>query len=69
MTPNVGFVASSKMDDLVKAVKCFGKIDTANEFMAVTTRVRIKNTRKIGDQTFKTDNLETLSSQDCLSRM
>jgi len=69
MTPNVGFVASSKMDDLVKAVKCFGKIDTANEFMAVTTRVRIKNTRKIGDQTFKTDNLETISSQDCLSRM
>ena len=67
--PNFGFVASSEMDDLVKAVKCFGKIDTADEFKAATTMIRIKNTSKADDQTFKTDNLKTLSSQDCLSRM
>lgn len=68
-TPNFGFVSSSKIDDLVKAVKCFGEIDTADEFKAVTTRVRVNNTHKAGDQTFITDNLETLSPQDCLSRM
>jgi len=68
-TSNVGFVASSKMDDLVQAVKCFGKINTADDFMAATTRSRIENTYKIDDQKPKTDNLETISSQECLSRM
>ena len=68
-TPNVGFVASSKIDDLVKAVKCFKKIDTADEFEVATTRVRIKNTRKASDQTLKTDNPVILSPQDCLFRI
>jgi hypothetical protein len=66
---NVGFVASSKIDDLVQAVKCFGKINSADEFEAVTTSVRIKNTRKAGDQKLNPDNLTALSPQDCLFRM
>jgi len=68
-TANVGFVSSSNMDDLVKAVKCFGQIGSADEFAAVTTRVRTKNTRKAGDMTVISDNLETISSQDCLAQM
>ena len=68
-TPNVGFVASSNIDDLIKAVKCFGKIETPDEFAAATTRVRIKNTYKGGSQRAISDNLTTLSPQDCLSRM
>ena len=68
-TPNVGFVSSSNINDLVEAVKCFGKIDTADGFEEATRRVRFKNTLKANDQTLKTDNLITLSPQDCLSRM
>jgi hypothetical protein len=68
-TANVGFVASSKIDDLVNAVKCFGKINTADEFEAATTRVRIKNTGKTGEQKVNRDDLATLSPQDCLFRM
>jgi hypothetical protein len=68
-TPNVGFVASSKIDDLVEAVKCFGKIGTADDFEAVTMRCRIDNTRKAGDQILQSDNPATLSPQDCLLRM
>ena len=65
----VGFVASSRMDDLVKAVKCFGTIDAADEFAAATTRLRIQNTRRAGDPACKTDRLEALSCGECLSRM
>ena len=68
-TPNVGFVASSNINDLVEAVKCFGKINTADDFEEATRRVRLKNTLKASDQTLKTDNLVTLSPQECLSRM
>ena len=45
-TPNVGFVSSSNINDLVEAVKCFGKIDTADGFEEATRRVRFKNTLK-----------------------
>ena len=67
--PNVGFVASSNFDDVIKAVKCFNKINDPNEFAAVTTKVRIKNTQKPGDPGVTADNLAALSPQDCLSRM
>ena len=65
----LGFVASSRMDDLVKAVKCFGTIDAADEFAAATTRLRIENTRGAGDPACKTDKLETLAARECWSRM
>ncbi|MBN1464756.1 hypothetical protein JXA02_03270 [candidate division KSB1 bacterium] len=68
-TPNVGFVASSKMDDLVTAVKCFAKIHSADEFAALTTQMRMKNTRKAGHQKVKADELMMLAPQDCLARM
>jgi hypothetical protein len=45
--PNVGFVASSKIDDLVKAVKCFRTIKKGGstaEFVAATAKVRTANT-------------------------
>jgi len=67
--PNVGFVASSDFDDVVKAVKCFNKIGTADEFASATAKVRMKNTKKADGRRIKTDNLTTLSPQDCLLRM
>lgn len=67
--PNVGFVASSNLDDLVKAVKCFGKINSADEFASAVTKVRIKSTKSAGNLKVSADNLETLSAEECLNRM
>jgi len=45
--PNVGFVASSKIDDLVAAVKCFSIVaggGTPAAFSAAVTRARVERT-------------------------
>ena len=45
--PNVGFVASSKIKDLVEAVKCFQVVKqggTASDFVAATAQARLKST-------------------------
>ncbi len=68
-TGNVGFVSSSNIKDLVRAVKCFGKIKTADEFMAATARARQKYTQKAGDLTVQPDAVSTLSARECLDRM
>ncbi|MBN1562190.1 hypothetical protein JW998_18190 [candidate division KSB1 bacterium] len=67
-TPNVGYVASSEMDDLVDAVKCFAESNSA-EFAAVTRRIRMRNTPKVIDRSVLADELPTLAPQDCLARM
>jgi len=69
---NVGFVASSKMEDLVAAVKCFevvAKGGSPADFVAATTRVRVAHTPKPGDLACKPDELKTLSAAECLARM
>ncbi len=69
---NLGFVASSRMEDLVEAVKCFGimyKGGEAADFAAATRKVRMKRTLKPGDLTCKSDDLKTISPEDCLERM
>ena len=71
-TPNLGFVASSRMEDLIAAVKCFGimyKGGQAADFAAATTKVRKKRTRKPGNLTCEADDLKTISAQDCLAEM
>ena len=69
---NVGFVASSRMEDLIAAVKCFEivkKGGSAADFVAATKQVRIQQTPQKGDLTCKADDLKTLSSEECLRRM
>ncbi len=69
---NVGFVASSNMDDVVAAVKCFravGRGGSASSFAAATKRARMKRTRKAGDMRCKTDKLRTVSIDECVRRM
>lgn len=66
---NVGFVASSDMDDLVRAVQCFDNIKTPQEFAAATMRMRQKRTPKPRRHEITPDALITLSPEDCLSRM
>ncbi|MCX5646578.1 MAG: hypothetical protein NTZ17_18145 [Phycisphaerae bacterium] len=71
-TPNVGFVASSRFEDLVEAVKCFALVKKGGsvaDFVAATAKVRAKNTPKVGDLACTPDPVKTLSPQDCIARM
>lgn len=70
--PNVGFVASSKLEDLVAAVRCFSVVTrggSVSEFVAATTRVRGQRTPGPGTQTCTADKVATLGPEDCLRRM
>jgi len=70
--PNLGFVASSRIEDLIAAVKCFdivGKGGSTADFVAATARVRRETTPKPGDLTCTPDPLKVLSTQECLERM
>jgi hypothetical protein len=67
-TPNVGFVASSRTQDLLAAVSCFdiiGKGGTAAEFAAATRSARLNSTPKPGNMTCKPDKLNALSAEEC----
>jgi len=71
-TPNVGFVASSRLEDLVEAVKCFAvvkKAGSASDFAALTARVRAKQTPNAGDMACKTDRIKMASTGDCIAAL
>ena len=65
---NVGFVASSKMEDVIAGVKCFNAVEAA-EFAAATIRARMQRTPKAGDMRCRADNLRTVSIDECVGRM
>lgn len=70
--PNIGFVASSRMEDLVAAVKSFGVLSEGGspaDFAAASARVRRQATPGAGNLTCLRDDLKTLSPEDCLRRM
>jgi hypothetical protein len=70
--PNVGFVASSRFEDLVEAVRCFELVHKGGSvvaFVAATAKARGKNTPRVGDLACTPDPVRTLSIQDCLARM
>jgi len=69
---NVGFVASSQIEDLVEAVKCFELVKkggTVSDFVAATQRVRVARTPGAGNLACTPDNLKTISPQECLLQM
>jgi hypothetical protein len=69
--PNVGFVASSQIKDLVAAVKCFEGVKKGGsvaEFVAATARVRTEATPKGAELACKPDDLKCLSAEECLRR-
>jgi hypothetical protein len=69
---NVGFVASSDLDDLVAAVKCFRQIKEGGnvaEFADATRQVRVKATSRSRKQNGKSDSLSLLSTTDCVKKM
>ncbi len=70
--PNVGFVASSRIDDLVAAVKCFSVVangGTPAAFAAAVTRTRVERT--LGPRSFecRDDRLDVLPAAECVRRM
>lgn len=70
--PNVGFVASSRIEDLAVAVQCFALVargGSVADFVAATTRLRIERTAKPGDPTIKPDAVRTISARECVERL
>ena len=68
---NVGYVASSRMKDLVAAVRCFESACSGNtaSFAALTTTVRIRGTRRPATLTAKHDLAECLEPGECIMKM
>jgi hypothetical protein len=69
---NLGFVASSRTDDLFAAVKCFEEATAAGpsfDFAAATARTRIASTPRPGDQSCRPDALKILPVDETLRRM
>ena len=69
---NVGFVSSSKSEDLVDAVRCFeqpGARDPGFDFAAATAQVRKWRTPGPWDLTCKADRLETLPAAETVLQM
>lgn len=69
---NVGFVASSRFEDMIAAVKCFETIQnggSAADFVAATRKSRMNSTPISGNLTYETDELKTLPTAECQRRM
>jgi hypothetical protein len=71
-TPNVGFVASSRIEDLAEAAKCFElmkKGATPVEFAAATARARLAATPKDLVPECRADRVNTVAIDDCVRKM
>ncbi len=71
-TSNVGFVASSRPEDLVAACRAFGpvkKSGAANDFGALVASARRSATPRPGDLGVAADDLAVISAGDCLKKM
>ncbi|MFH0991361.1 MAG: hypothetical protein V1799_15240 [bacterium] len=69
---NVGFIASSNIDDLVDAVKCFTAIKNGGSpanFASMITTVRTSHTPRSSDLPCTPDKLTCVSAQECLRRL
>ncbi|MCX5685159.1 MAG: hypothetical protein NT049_15970 [Planctomycetota bacterium] len=69
---NVGFVASSNIEDLAAAVQCFALVKKGGsvaDFVAATAKARLARTPKTGDLACKPDAVKTVSIEECLKRM
>jgi hypothetical protein len=71
-SPNVGFVASSRIEDLFAAVNCFNIIaggGSTAEFVAATAKARYESTPQPGKFSLHTNNLDVLSPEECIKRL
>jgi hypothetical protein len=71
-TANVGFVASSRPEDLVAACRAFGQVKksgAAGDFGALVASVRRSATPGPGDLGVTADGVAVLAAGDCLKKM
>jgi len=71
-TANVGFVASSKMEDVAAAVKCFEFVKKGGalaDFAAKVKQTRIARTPKAGHLSCLPDPVKTLDPDQCVKRL
>jgi hypothetical protein len=69
-TPNVGFVSSSRIEDVAAAVPCFAaakKEGPGFDFAAATAKVRAASTPAPGDLSCREDALTTVPTDEVLS--
>jgi hypothetical protein len=69
---NLGFVASSRQDDLFGTVQCFEAAKAAGpsfDFAAATAKLRMSQTPRPGDLTCRADQLSTLPAEETIRRM
>jgi hypothetical protein len=69
---NVGFVASSRIEDLMAAVNCFKVVQKGGstaDFVAATSKVRIDSTPAAGKFSLQTNNINMLSPDECIRRL
>jgi hypothetical protein len=69
---NVGFVASSRMEDLFAAVNCFNilkKGGSAAAFADATAKVRIGSTPGAGHYALLSNNINPISPEECIRRL
>jgi len=69
---NLGFVASSRQEDLLGAVQCFEEAKAAGpsfDFAAATAKVRRSRTPRPGDPACLPDDLKTLPVEETIRRM
>jgi hypothetical protein len=70
--PNVGFVSSSNVEDIIAAIKCFSIISgggSVEDFVASVTQERIHSTPQLSNNICKDDNFQTLPVDECLKKM
>ncbi|MHB8970054.1 MAG: hypothetical protein ACYC3X_30000 [Pirellulaceae bacterium] len=70
--PNVGFVASSRIEDLIEAVKCFALVKkggSVQDFVAATKRIRMDRTAPQDTAGCLGDPVAALAPEECLRRM
>ncbi|MDI9521821.1 MAG: hypothetical protein QM237_00955 [Bacteroidota bacterium] len=67
---NVGFVSSSRVEDLIEGVKCFeSSVQNPDHFASATTMARLKSTPSSGQISWKSDKLDVLSMDETKRRL
>jgi hypothetical protein len=68
-TPNMGFVASSRIEDLAAAVECFAAAKKGGpgfDFAAATAKVRVASTPRPGDLSCRPDPVKAVPAEEVL---
>jgi hypothetical protein len=71
-TKNVGFVASSRMEDLMSAVSCFKLVkDSAgdSDFAGAVAKARISSTKASGSFSLASNNITSLTPEETIRRL